>query len=46
MEGNPYPVAQAALELLVVEMEAKSGRGDDVQPVTGVGEAGEECQGS
>ena len=30
----------------VMEMEAKNGGGDNVQPVTGVGEAGEEGQGS
>ncbi len=42
MEGNPKPVAQAAPEHSVVEMEAESGGGDDVQPVSGMGEAGEQ----
>ncbi len=40
MEGNPKPVAQATPELSVVEMEAEGGGGDDVQPDSGMGEAG------
>ncbi len=45
MEGNAKPVAQAAPELSVVEMEAKGGGGDDVQPVSGMGEAGGQGKG-
>ncbi len=45
MEGNPKPVAQATPELSVVEMEAEGGGGDDVQPVSGMGEAGGQGKG-
>ncbi len=45
MEGNPKPVAQAAPELSVVEMEAEGGGGDDVQPVSSMGEAGRQGKG-
>ena len=37
---------QAAPELAVVEMEAEGGRGDDIQPVSSMGEAGRRGQGS
>ncbi len=45
MEGNPKPVAQATPEFSVVEMEAEGGGGDDVQPVSGMGEAGGQRKG-
>ena len=45
-EGDPQPIPQRVSELLVMDVKAKRGRRDNIQPVSSMGKTGRKDQGS
>ena len=45
-EGDPQPIPQRVSELLVMDVKAKRGRRDDIQPVSSMGKTGSDGRSS